>query len=95
MVRYSSSFRHNHGYVTKTQFQQCLSQLGITLTTDEVQVLVGCFSDNKGVNYVAVLQHVDPSVPEQNKYQLRLAMLTQPDKVYMCTLLIWLLCVCM
>ena len=42
---------------------------------------MGFFSDNKGVNYVAVLQHVDPSVPEQNKYQLRLAMLTQPDKV--------------
>jgi len=81
VVRHIIPCRHNHGYVTKTQFQQCLSQLGVTLTTNEVEVLMGFFSDNKGVNYVAVLQHVDPSVPEQNKYQLRLAMLTQPDKV--------------
>ena len=73
--------RHKHGYVTTTQFQQCLSQLGISLTTDEVEALIGHFSDKEGVNYIAVLQHVDPSVPELNKYQLRLAMLTQPNMV--------------
>ena len=77
----SSSCRHKHGYVSRTQFQQCLSQLGISLTTDEVEALIGYFSDKEGVNYIAVLQLVDPSVAEQNKYQLRLAMLTQPNKV--------------
>lgn len=75
------SCRHKHGYVSRTQFQQCLSQLGIILTTDEAEALIGHFSDKEGVNYIAVLQYVDPSVPEQNKYQLRLAMLAQPNKV--------------
>ena len=73
--------RHKHGYVTRTQFQQCLSQLGISLTLDEMEALIEHFSDKEGVNYIAVLQHVDPTVPEQNKYQLRLAMLTQSNTV--------------
>lgn len=76
-----STCRHKHGYVSKTQFQQCLSQLGISLTTDEVEALIGHFSDKEGVNYILVLKHVDPSVPEQDKYQLRLAKLTQPNMV--------------
>jgi len=76
--------RHKHGYVTSTQFHQCLSQLGINLTDDEVQALVGRFSDKEGVNYLAVLQCVQPSQPDQNKYQLRMTRLMQPVKV--CTL---------
>lgn len=71
--------------MTRTQFQQCLSQLGISLTALEVEALIECFSDKQGVNYLAVLECVDPSVQEQNKYQLRLSMLT--DKVSV----VWLL----
>ena len=70
--------RHKHGYVTSTQFHQCLSQLGINLTNEEVQALMGRFSDKEGVNYLAVLQCVQPSYSDHNKYQLRMTRLMQP-----------------
>jgi len=67
--------------VTSTQFHQCLSQLGINLSNEEVQALIGRFSDKGGVNYLAVLQCVQPSQPDQNKYQQRMTRLMQPVKV--------------
>ena len=44
--------RHNMGVVTKNQFRQCLSYLGLTTSEDEMRVLEAKYTNVMGFNYI-------------------------------------------
>ena len=51
--------RHHIGYVSSSQFGQCLGYLDLPVTKEEGEVLRKAFSDAKGFNYLRFLDHVE------------------------------------
>ena len=68
--------RHNMGYVTRSQFRQCLSYLGLGASEEERRVVEMRFSDSKGFNYLQFLEELQPSEKLEDKYHLRMTQLT-------------------
>ena len=64
------------GYVTRSQFCQCLSYLGLDSSEEEMRVMETKFSDSKGFNYLRFLEELQPSEELEDKYQLRMTQLT-------------------
>jgi Ca2+-binding EF-hand superfamily protein len=60
--------RHHHGYITRSQFRQCMCYLQLQMSEDEAEVIMTQFSDNKGFNYLRFLQEIQPVEEVQNKY---------------------------
>jgi len=50
--------RYNMGYVTHSQFRQCLSYLGLGASEEERRVVEMRFSDSKGFNYLQFLEEL-------------------------------------
>ena len=59
------------GYVTTSQFKQCLVFLSLEASEAELEVLNARFSDAKGFNYLRFLEVVDPVEELEDKYQTR------------------------
>ena len=64
------------GYVTRSQFRQCLSYLGLDSSEEEMRVMETKFSDSKGFNYLHFLEELQPSEELEDKYRLRMTQLT-------------------
>ena len=64
------------GYVTQSQFCQCLSYLGLDSSEEEMRVMETKFSDSKGFNYLHFLEELQPSEELEDKYRLRMTQLT-------------------
>ena len=64
------------GYVTHSQFRQCLSYLGLGASEEERSVVELRFSDSKGFNYLQFLEELQPSEKLEDKYRLRMTQLT-------------------
>jgi len=69
------------GYVTRSQFHQCLSYLGLDSNEEEMRVMETKFFDSKGFNYLGFnylrfLEELQPSEELEDKYQLRMTQLT-------------------
>ena len=64
------------GYVTRSQFRQCLSYLGLDSSEKETRVMETKFSDSKGFNYLHFLEELQPSEEPEDKYWLRMTQLT-------------------
>ena len=64
------------GYVTRSQFRQCLSYLGLDSSEEEMRVMETKFFDSKGFNYLHFLEELQPSEELEDKYQLRMTQLT-------------------
>ena len=64
------------GYVTRSQFRQCLSYLGLDSSEEEMRVMETKFSDSKGFNYLCFLEELQPSEELEDKYRLRMTQLT-------------------
>ena len=79
--------RHNMGYVTRSQFRQCLSYLGLGASEEERRVVEMRFSDSKGFNYLQFLEELQPSEKLEDKYHLRMTHLTaMKQQVSVCIL---------
>jgi len=48
------------GYVTRSQFRQCLSYLGLWASEEERRVVEMRFSDSKGFNYLRFWRSCSP-----------------------------------
>jgi Ca2+-binding EF-hand superfamily protein len=68
--------KHHNGYVTCSQFRQCLSYLGLTASDQEIKLMEIRFGDSKGVNYLQFLEHLQPTERLEDKYQTRMAQLS-------------------
>lgn len=68
--------RHNRGYVTKSQFCQCLTSLCFNANKEEMDVIIEKFSDDIGFNYLRFLEELQPSEKTESKYIQRLKELT-------------------
>lgn len=68
--------KHNMGYVTSSQFRQCLSYLGLGASEEEVRAMDLRFSDSKGFNYLSFLGELQPSQQLEDKYHTRMGQLT-------------------
>ena len=55
----SLTHRHHIGYVTSSQFGQCLGYLELPVSKEEGEVLRKAFSDARGFNYLRFLDHVE------------------------------------
>jgi len=64
--------RHNHGYVTNSQFRQCISYLNLEASMEEMDVIFKKFSDKVGFNYLKFLEQLHPSKGHELKYTKRL-----------------------
>ncbi|XP_002741846.1 uncharacterized protein LOC100373451 [Saccoglossus kowalevskii] len=64
--------RHNRGYVTGSQFRQCLTYLSLSATEQEAAVLQKKYFDQAGFNYLRFLEDLQPSEKPEMKYQTRL-----------------------
>jgi hypothetical protein len=60
--------RLNRGHVTRSQFHQCLSKLGIDLTPSEISALEAKYLNKIGFNYVDLLNRVQPLEIDEAKY---------------------------
>jgi len=54
--------------VTRSQFHQCLSKLGIDLTASEISALEAKYLNKIGFNYVDLLNRVQPLEIDEAKY---------------------------
>ncbi|XP_033106808.1 uncharacterized protein LOC117108769 [Anneissia japonica] len=63
---------HNVGIVTKSQFRQCLTFLGLSASESEMSALECKYSNDMGFNYVRFLEDLQPSIKPQLKYTERL-----------------------
>ena len=71
------------GYVTCGQFRQCLSVLGMSAGPDETALMERRFADDKGFNYLAFLEELQPAERLEDKYQTRMGtlLLSKQDTV--------------
>jgi len=58
----------SHGHVTKKQFYQSLTKIGIQLSDKDVAILEAKFVNKKGFNYLEFLMKLQPSAVEKAKY---------------------------
>eukprot|EP00795_Rhopilema_esculentum_P008232 gene8232-14169_t len=72
--------RHNKGYVTKSQFCQCLTSLCLNASKEEMDVIIEKYADDTGFNYVRFLEDLQPSEKTENKYIERLKELELVNK---------------
>jgi len=72
--------RHNRGYVTKSQFCQCLTSIGLSASREEMDVMIEKFSDDTGFNYTRFLEELQPPEKTENKYIERLKELKLVNK---------------
>ncbi|CAI8046017.1 hypothetical protein GBAR_LOCUS25445 [Geodia barretti] len=68
--------KHHNGYVTCSQFRQCLSYLGLAGSDQEMQLMEKRYGDSKGVNYLQFLEHLQPTERLEDKYQTRISQLS-------------------
>ena len=64
--------RHHIGYVTLSQFRQCLSYLDLAASEAELKVMEVKYSDSKGFHYLTFLEHLSPNQPMVDKYSSRM-----------------------
>lgn len=69
--------RHNCGYVSRNQFSQGLSYLGLECTESERKAISAMYGDAKGINYNKFFGDLDPIVPEPRKYEKNLSEMVQ------------------
>ena len=60
--------RLSHGHVTKKQFNQSLTKIGIQLSDKDLAILEAKFVNKKGFNYLEFLMKLQPSAVEKAKY---------------------------
>lgn len=58
----------SHGHVTKKQFHQSLTKVGLYLPATDIAILEAKFINNKGFNYMEFLSRVQPVEKEKLKY---------------------------
>jgi hypothetical protein len=63
---------HNMGVVTKQQFRQCLTFLGISASEVEMELLELKYTNAKGFNYLRFLDDLQPREKQELKYTQRL-----------------------
>lgn len=63
---------HNRGTVTKAQFRQCLTYLGLRASVDEMQALEAKYSNHMGFDYLRFLEDLQPPAKQELKYEQRL-----------------------
>ncbi|KAI8521606.1 hypothetical protein Bbelb_013600 [Branchiostoma belcheri] len=68
--------RHNYGYVTLSQFRQCLTYLSLDATEEEAAAIEAKFSDKTGFNYLRFLAELQPTPAQEKMYEKRLQELT-------------------
>ena len=74
------------GYITRSQFGQALSFLGLEASEQEREVLEARFADDKGFNYLHFLQHVDPTEKLDDIYGTKVTkLLSKGDQVAIIT----------
>ena len=70
------------GYVTRAQFRQALSFLGLEASEQELEILEARFVDDKGFNYFNFLQQVDPTEKLNDVYGTKVTkLLSKSDQV--------------
>ena len=80
------------GYVTPSQFRQCLSYLGLQASAEELKMMELRFSDSKGFNYLLFLEELLPYEKLENKYKTRASqLLAKRERGWGCVLLLYLL----
>ena len=72
--------RHHVGYVTKTQFRQCLFYLGLEASDQELSIMEMCFTDAKGFNYLQLLKEIDPGEKLVDTYKFRVTEVIEKRK---------------
>ena len=73
------------GYVTPSQFRQCLAYLGLQASAEELKMMEMRFSDSKGFNYLLFLEELLPYEKLENKYKTRASqLLAKRERVGMC-----------
>ena len=63
---------HNMGVVTKQQFRQCLTFLGLNASEIEMELLELKYANAMGFNYLRFLEDLQPRDPQELKYTKRL-----------------------
>lgn len=66
---YEFSKSLSHGHVTRKQFHQSLTKIGINLAEKDIAILEAKFMNKKGFNYLAFLTQLQPTIVEGAKYQ--------------------------
>ena len=84
------SFRHNNGYVTKSQMRQCMAYLCFDCTTEESNIVYEKFRDNTGFNYIKFLEELEPLEKQELKYEKRLKEMKSANKLKVRNLLCFL-----
>lgn len=59
----------SHGHVTRKQFYQSLTKIGLHMSEKDVAILEGKFMNKKGFNYLEFLTKLQPTIVEGPKYQ--------------------------
>jgi hypothetical protein len=59
----------SHGHVTRKQFHQSLTKIGLHLSDKDVAILEAKFMNKKGFNYLEFLARLQPTIVEGAKYQ--------------------------
>ena len=66
--------------MTKSQFCQCLTSIGLSASREEMDVMIEKFSDDTGFNYTRFLEELQPPEKTENKYIERLKELKLVNK---------------
>lgn len=59
----------SHGHVTRKQFYQSLTKIGLHMSEKDVAILEAKFMNKKGFNYLEFLTKLQPTIVEGPKYQ--------------------------
>ena len=62
--------RHNRGHVTRNQFRQCLTIVGLTSTEKEFQSIESLLMNDQGFNYRQLIELIQPNQKDKLRYQI-------------------------
>ncbi|XP_065652485.1 uncharacterized protein LOC100202524 isoform X2 [Hydra vulgaris] len=72
--------KHHRGYVTKSQFCQCMTYLNLSFNEEDIDIVYKRFSDAAGFNYIKFLDELQPAEKYEHIYLKRINDLKILDK---------------